>query len=72
MLNTTEPRVTPEDEAITPAAPVASTRSDLPAGIVPVAPVPGVAEGEQVVASGQFLIDSEASLSGLQARPVSQ
>jgi Cu(I)/Ag(I) efflux system membrane fusion protein len=30
----------------------------------------GLAEGEQVVASGQFLIDSEASLSGTHARPV--
>lgn len=30
----------------------------------------GVAEGERVVASGQFLIDSEASLSGVQARPI--
>jgi Cu(I)/Ag(I) efflux system membrane fusion protein len=30
----------------------------------------GLAEGEQVVASGQFLIDSEASLSGVDARPV--
>lgn len=30
----------------------------------------GLAEGEQVVASGQFLIDSEASLSGMDARPV--
>jgi Cu(I)/Ag(I) efflux system membrane fusion protein len=29
----------------------------------------GLAEGEQVVASGQFLIDSEASLSGVDARP---
>jgi Cu(I)/Ag(I) efflux system membrane fusion protein len=28
----------------------------------------GLAEGEKVVASGQFLIDSEASLSGVQAR----
>ena len=32
----------------------------------------GLAEGEQVVASGQFLLDSEASLSGVAARPVSQ
>ncbi len=31
----------------------------------------GLAEGEKVVASGQFLIDSEASLSGVQARPIS-
>lgn len=30
----------------------------------------GLTEGEQVVASGQFLIDSEASLSGVDARPV--
>jgi Cu(I)/Ag(I) efflux system membrane fusion protein len=30
----------------------------------------GLSEGEKVVASGQFLIDSEASLSGIQARPV--
>lgn len=30
----------------------------------------GLTEGEKVVASGQFLIDSEASLSGVQARPV--
>jgi Cu(I)/Ag(I) efflux system membrane fusion protein len=30
----------------------------------------GLSEGEQVVASGQFLLDSEASLSGLAARPV--
>ncbi|MGL4302937.1 MAG: efflux RND transporter periplasmic adaptor subunit [Sphingomonas sp.] len=30
----------------------------------------GLSEGEKVVASGQFLIDSEASLSGLQARPI--
>jgi Cu(I)/Ag(I) efflux system membrane fusion protein len=30
----------------------------------------GLSEGEQVVASGQFLIDSEASLSGVDARPV--
>jgi Cu(I)/Ag(I) efflux system membrane fusion protein len=29
----------------------------------------GLAEGEKVVASGQFLLDSEASLSGVQARP---
>lgn len=32
----------------------------------------GLAEGQKVVASGQFLIDSEASLAGLQARPLSQ
>jgi Cu(I)/Ag(I) efflux system membrane fusion protein len=31
----------------------------------------GLAEGQKVVASGQFLIDSEASLAGLQARPLS-
>jgi Cu(I)/Ag(I) efflux system membrane fusion protein len=30
----------------------------------------GLEEGQKVVASGQFLIDSEASLSGLQARPL--
>ena len=30
----------------------------------------GLSEGEKVVASGQFLIDSEASLSGVPARPV--
>lgn len=30
----------------------------------------GLAEGEKVVISGQFLIDSEASLSGIQARPI--
>lgn len=30
----------------------------------------GLAEGEKVVASGQFLLDSEASLSGIQARPI--
>ena len=30
----------------------------------------GLQPGEQVVASGQFLIDSEASLAGVQARPV--
>jgi Cu(I)/Ag(I) efflux system membrane fusion protein len=30
----------------------------------------GLAEGEKVVASGQFLIDSEASLAGLDARPI--
>jgi len=29
----------------------------------------GLSEGEQVVASGQFLLDSEASLSGVAARP---
>src|SRR5205085_11749314 len=31
----------------------------------------GLSEGEKVVASGQFLLDSEASLSGVEARPVS-
>jgi Cu(I)/Ag(I) efflux system membrane fusion protein len=31
----------------------------------------GLNEGQHVVASGQFLIDSEASLVGIQARPVS-
>jgi len=30
----------------------------------------GLSEGEKVVASGQFLIDSEASLSGVAARPI--
>jgi Cu(I)/Ag(I) efflux system membrane fusion protein len=30
----------------------------------------GLQEGEKIVASGQFLIDSEASLSGVQARPI--
>lgn len=30
----------------------------------------GLSEGEKVVASGQFLIDSEASLSGVDARPI--
>jgi Cu(I)/Ag(I) efflux system membrane fusion protein len=30
----------------------------------------GLSEGEKVVASGQFLLDSEASLSDLQARPL--
>jgi Cu(I)/Ag(I) efflux system membrane fusion protein len=30
----------------------------------------GLAEGEKVVASGQFLLDSEASLAGAQVRPV--
>ena len=30
----------------------------------------GLAEGEQVVASGQFLIDSEASLAGVDVRPL--
>ena len=32
----------------------------------------GLAEGEKIVASGQFLIDSEASLSGVAARPIAQ
>jgi len=31
----------------------------------------GLSEGDKVVASGQFLIDSEASLAGLQVRPIS-
>jgi Cu(I)/Ag(I) efflux system membrane fusion protein len=31
----------------------------------------GLSEGEKVVTSGQFLIDSEASLSGMEVRPVS-
>jgi len=30
----------------------------------------GLTEGERIVASGQFLIDSEASLSGVEARPI--
>lgn len=30
----------------------------------------GLSEGEKVIASGQFLIDSEASLSGVAARPI--
>ncbi len=30
----------------------------------------GLSEGEKVVASGQFLLDSEASLSGVMARPI--
>ena len=30
----------------------------------------GLADGEKIVASGQFLIDSEASLSGIVARPI--
>ncbi|MCX7587796.1 efflux RND transporter periplasmic adaptor subunit [Phenylobacterium sp. 58.2.17] len=30
----------------------------------------GLSEGQKVVASGQFLIDSEASLAGLQAKPL--
>jgi len=30
----------------------------------------GLSEGEKVVASGQFLLDSEASLSGVEARPI--
>ena len=33
--------------------------------------VAGLAEGERLVASGQFLIDSEASLSGMAARAIS-
>lgn len=31
----------------------------------------GLSDGEKVVASGQFLLDSEASLSGVQPRPIS-
>ncbi|MGD9811110.1 MAG: copper-binding protein, partial [Sphingobium sp.] len=31
----------------------------------------GLSEGEKVITSGQFLIDSEASLSGMDVRPVS-
>ena len=31
----------------------------------------GLREGERIIASGQFLIDSEASLSGIAARPIS-
>lgn len=31
----------------------------------------GLSEGEKVVASGEFLVDSEASLAGVQARPIS-
>jgi Cu(I)/Ag(I) efflux system membrane fusion protein len=30
----------------------------------------GLGEGEKIVASGQFLLDSEASLSGVEARPI--
>jgi membrane fusion protein, copper/silver efflux system len=33
--------------------------------------IAGLAAGERVITSGQFLIDSEASLSGVQARPIS-
>jgi Cu(I)/Ag(I) efflux system membrane fusion protein len=32
----------------------------------------GLSEGEKIVASGQFLIDSEASLSGVAARPITR
>lgn len=32
----------------------------------------GLSEGERVVVSGQFLFDSEASLSGVEARPLAQ
>lgn len=32
----------------------------------------GLQEGQKIVASGQFLLDSEASLAGLQARPLAQ
>ena len=34
--------------------------------------IAGLSEGERVVASGQFLLDSEASLSGLPARPLTR
>ena len=30
----------------------------------------GLSEGEKIVASGQFLLDSEASLTGIAARPI--
>lgn len=30
----------------------------------------GLAVGEKVVASGQFLLDSEASLTGIEVRPI--
>ncbi|MEO7815438.1 MAG: HlyD family secretion protein, partial [Sphingomicrobium sp.] len=30
----------------------------------------GLAPGQKVVASGQFLLDSEASLSGIEAKPI--
>src|SRR3546814_11739505 len=30
----------------------------------------GLSEGEKVITSGQFLIDSEASLSGMDVRPI--
>lgn len=32
----------------------------------------GLQDGQRIVASGQFLLDSEASLAGLQARPLAQ
>ncbi len=32
----------------------------------------GLSEGEKVIVSGQFLVDSEASLSGIQVRPIEQ
>jgi Cu(I)/Ag(I) efflux system membrane fusion protein len=32
--------------------------------------IAGLSEGEKVIASGQFLLDSEASLSGIVARPI--
>ncbi len=32
----------------------------------------GLSEGEKVIVSGQFLVDSEASLSGIQMRPIEQ
>lgn len=34
--------------------------------------IAGLSEGERIVASGQFLIDSEASLAGVNARPIGQ
>jgi len=33
--------------------------------------IAGLAAGERIITSGQFLIDSEASLSGVEARPIS-
>jgi Cu(I)/Ag(I) efflux system membrane fusion protein len=33
--------------------------------------IAGLAAGERIVTSGQFLIDSEASLAGVEARPIS-
>src|SRR3546814_12959192 len=32
----------------------------------------GLSEGEKVITSGQFLIDSEASLSGMDVRPIGE